>query len=97
MTTNQDCVNARLIRYEYGSIAEYQLPENVSLEKPYYLALVFYKGGREIKSIFPACKGVIDSSFLEFINKVVQRIEEKEGKLIYYFTDGTNIWFSNIN
>jgi hypothetical protein len=95
MSTNQDCVNARLIRYEYGSIADYQLPEDVSLEKPYYLALVFIKGGREIKSIFPACNGMIDSSFLEFINKVVGKVEETESKLIYYFTDGTDIWFGN--
>ena len=89
MSTNQNCVNARLIRYEYGSASE--LPSNIKFPTPYYLSLVFIKGGVEVKSIFPM-REVIDFKFLEYLNKVVERVEEKDQLLIFHFTDGTNIW-----
>ena len=90
MSTNQDCVNARLIRYEYGSASE--LPSNIKFPTPYYLCLVFIKGGVEIKSIFPV-REVINVKLLYFLSKVVEKVEEKDQLLIFYFTDGTNIWF----
>ena len=91
MSTNQDCVTARLIRYEYGSASE--LPSNIKFPTPYYLCLVFIKGGVEVKSTFPV-KIVIDVKLLGYINKVVERVEEKDRLLIFHFTDGTNIWSS---
>ena len=91
MSTNQNCVNARLIRYEYGSASE--LPSNSKFPTPYYFCLVFIKGGIEIKLISPV-REVLDVKFLEYLNKVVERVDEKDQLLIFHFTDGTNIWCS---
>lgn len=87
----QDCVNARLIRFEHGSISD--LPSNSPTPYFYYFALVFLKGGREIKMVYDGKVGnSFDSSYLQYINKVVEKIEEEGIQHKYCFTDGT--WIS---
>ena len=97
MTTNQDCINARLVRYEYGSVADLGIPNNLSFPSTYYLSIVFSKGGKEYKSIFPVkicdeTTSLFNTDYLAFINKVVVSVEKVDTRLIYHFSDGTNIW-----
>lgn len=88
---NQDCVNARLIRFEHGSVSD--LPSNSPIPYFYYFALVFLKGGREIKMVYDGkVSNSFDSSYLQYINKVVEKIEEGGTQHKYCFTDGT--WIS---
>lgn len=89
---NQDCVNARLIRFEHGSISD--LPVDCHYSTTYYFALVFIKGGREIKETLPSRveSNWFDSSYLKYIGKIVERRIEEPKQLTYYFTDGT--WIS---
>jgi hypothetical protein len=88
---NRDCVNARLIRFEHGSVSD--LPIDSSVPYSYYFALVFLKGGREIKMVYDGkASNSFDSSYLQYINKVVEKIVEEGTQHKYVFTDGT--WIS---
>ena len=93
MSTNQDCVNAKLIRFEFGASAD--IPGMVSdFPTPYYFALVFIKGGRKIKEIFPSSKS-LELSYLNYIGQIVEKMEEDiEGNISFYFSGGGRINFS---
>lgn len=95
MTTNQNCVNARLIRFEFGMSAD--IPGITSdFPTPYYFAFVFLKGGRELKEIFPSSNvgNTLELSYLRYIGKVLEKKEELGlGKVSFIFTDGTRINF----
>lgn len=95
MSTNQNCVNAKLIRFEFGMSAD--IPGMVSdFPTPYYFAFIFLKGGVEHKEIFPSSNvgNALELSYLKYIGKVIEKKEEFGlGKVSFIFTDGTRINF----
>jgi hypothetical protein len=89
---SQECVNARLIRFEFGAIAD--IPNTVSeFPTPHYLAFVFVKGGKEIKEIFPSTN-VGQALDLTYIGQVLEKKEvDTCDKVTYYFAGGGRIFF----
>jgi hypothetical protein len=94
MSIPQDSVNnARLIRFEYGSIAE--ISSSSTFPTPNYLALVFKKREQEIREVFPVRiqnSKPFDLEYLKYIGKIVEKKEDDSSKITYHFTDGT--WIS---
>lgn len=95
MSTHENCVNARLVRFEQGAFSDIpNAPSSIS--RPYYFAFVFLKGTREHKEIVQSDEQPFDLGvFLPYIGKIVEKVEEVELKTVIHFTDDTNVWLGS--
>jgi len=95
METNQNCVNAKLVRFEFGASAD--VPGMLSdFPTPYYFAFVFMKGGLEHKEVFPSSNvgQALELTYLQYIGQILERKKKYNGTIIYYFSGGDTIRFT---